>query len=61
MKRAKSLGGRDLARAIAETKDFRGVTGVITIDENRDASKSAVIVQVTTGKPVYGATIEPPK
>jgi branched-chain amino acid transport system substrate-binding protein len=61
MKRAKSLGGRDLARAIAETKDFRGVTGVITIDENRDASKSAVIVQVKNGKPVYVATIEPPK
>lgn len=61
MKRAKSLSGRDLAQAIAETKDFRGVTGVITIDKNRDASKSAVVVQVKDGKPVYVATIEPPK
>src|SRR5262249_38068259 len=32
MKRAPSLGGADLAKAISETKDFSGVTGVITID-----------------------------
>ncbi len=61
MKRAKSLSGQDLARAIAETKDFPAVTGVITIDKNRDASKSAVVVQMKDGKPVYVATIEPPQ
>lgn len=61
MKRAQSLSGPDLAKAIAETKDFRAVTGVITIDKNRDASKSAVVVQMRDGKPVYVATIEPPK
>ena len=60
MKRAKSLGGQDLAAAIAETKDFRAVTGVITIDKNRDASKSAVVVQMKDGKPVFVATVEPP-
>ncbi len=32
MNRAPSLGGKDLAGAIAATKDFAGVTGKITID-----------------------------
>jgi branched-chain amino acid transport system substrate-binding protein len=48
--RAKSLGGADLADAIASTKDFSGVTGSITIDKNRNAQKSALVVQVDHGK-----------
>ncbi|MBC7771789.1 MAG: ABC transporter substrate-binding protein, partial [Pyrinomonadaceae bacterium] len=60
MKRAKSLGGKDLAAAIAATRDFKGVTGTITIDKNRDAKKSAVVVKMRGGKPTYVATIEPP-
>jgi branched-chain amino acid transport system substrate-binding protein len=63
MDRAKSLNGPDLQAAIAETKDFPGVTGAITIDKNRDAQKSAVVVQVDKGKrtpikryPAAGAT-----
>ncbi|HAG90240.1 MAG TPA: ethanolamine utilization protein EutJ [Bdellovibrionales bacterium] len=32
--------------AIAETKDFKGATGTITIDQNRNADKEAFIVQV---------------
>jgi branched-chain amino acid transport system substrate-binding protein len=61
MKRAKSLSGKDLARAIGETKDFHAVTGTITLDANRDAKKAAVMVQMKGGKPVWVATIEPPK
>jgi branched-chain amino acid transport system substrate-binding protein len=60
MKRSPSLKGRDLAKAIADTRDFKGVTGVITMDKNRDASKSAVVVQVRNGQPVWVATIDPP-
>jgi branched-chain amino acid transport system substrate-binding protein len=64
MKRAKSLGGPDLRDAIAATKDYPGVTGKITLDANRDATKSAVMVQMrrdSAGKlvPMYAATIEP--
>ncbi|QYU66126.1 ABC transporter substrate-binding protein [Leptolyngbya sp. 15MV] len=59
MKRAKSLSGRDLRDAIAATKNFEGVTGTISIDKDRNATKSAVIVQIRDGKPVYAATIEP--
>jgi branched-chain amino acid transport system substrate-binding protein len=59
MKRAKSLGGKDLAAAIAATKDFKGVTGNITIDPERNAVKSAVIVEMKNGSPHYVTTIAP--
>ena len=50
MDRAPGLSGKELAAAIAQTKDFSGVTGVITIDPKRDASKSAVVVKVDHGR-----------
>jgi len=59
MDRAPSLGGKDLAAAIAATKDFPGVTGKITLDANRDAQKQAVVVQMKGGQPRYVATIVP--
>lgn len=45
-----SLSGKDLAATIAATKGFPGVTGEITINADRDASKSAVIVKIDHGK-----------
>jgi branched-chain amino acid transport system substrate-binding protein len=60
MQRAPSLGGKDLARAIAETRNFQAVTGVISIDDKRNARKQAVIVQMKGGKPSYVATVPPP-
>ncbi len=59
MKRAPSLSGKDLQKALAATQDFHGVTGVISMDKNRDAKKAAVIVQMRGGKPVYVATVNP--
>ncbi len=61
MGRAPSLSGTDLAAAIAATKDFAGVTGKITIDADRNAKKSAVMVQMKGGKPTWVATIAPPQ
>ncbi len=49
IKKAKSLSGPDLRDALAQTKDFEGVTGKITINANRDAEKGAVIMEVTNG------------
>jgi branched-chain amino acid transport system substrate-binding protein len=63
--RAKSTDGKAIRDALAATKDFKGVTGTITIDENRDARKSAVIIEMTvpdgkdTPEPRYRKTIEP--
>lgn len=59
MKRAKSFSGEDIKAALAETKDFQAVTGKITIDKNRDASKSAVVIEIKDGKFVYKETINP--
>lgn len=59
IKRAGSTDPQKLRDAIAATKDFQAVTGKITINENRDASKSAVILQVAGGKFKYLETVEP--
>lgn len=61
MKRAKSLSGTDLANAIAVTKDFKGVTGVITINKDRNADKAAVILQMRGGAPHYYSSVSPSK
>ncbi|MFH1335024.1 MAG: ABC transporter substrate-binding protein [Candidatus Zixiibacteriota bacterium] len=45
--------------AIAQTKDFPGVTGMITIDENRNAKKSAVVLKIEDGKVKFVETITP--
>ncbi|MCO6429508.1 MAG: ABC transporter substrate-binding protein [Deltaproteobacteria bacterium] len=59
MKRAKSLTPSDIRDAIAATKDFPGVTGNITIDENRNARKPAVVLKIEDQKLVYETTINP--
>jgi branched-chain amino acid transport system substrate-binding protein len=61
MKRAKSLDGKDLASAINSTKNFKAVTGSITIDQNRNAKKLAVIQKVENGSFTFFANVEPPK
>ena len=45
--------------AIAATKDFPGVTGNITINEDRNAVKPAVILKVENGKYLLVETIKP--
>lgn len=55
-------GGTEPAKlrdALAATKDYDAVTGKITIDANRDASKAAVILRVQDGKFKYVETIAP--
>jgi branched-chain amino acid transport system substrate-binding protein len=58
MERAPSLKGSDLRDAIAATKNFTGVTGTFSIDANRNAKKSAVIVEYKGGKQTMAARIE---
>jgi branched-chain amino acid transport system substrate-binding protein len=50
MERAPSLSGKDLRDAIAATKDFTGVTGTFSIDDKRNAQKSAVVIEYKDGK-----------
>ncbi|HUZ08442.1 MAG TPA: ABC transporter substrate-binding protein [Candidatus Paceibacterota bacterium] len=59
MKRAGTTDGAKVRDALATTKDFPGVTGKITIDANRNASKPAVILTITNGGFQYIQTVSP--
>lgn len=59
LKRAGTSEGPKLRDAIAATKDFPGVTGVITINAERNAVKPAVVLKLQDGKYVYQETITP--
>jgi branched-chain amino acid transport system substrate-binding protein len=59
IKRAGTTESDKLRDAIAATKDFPGITGKITIDENRNASKPAVILTIKDGKFKYVETVAP--
>ena len=61
MEKSPSLGGKDLAKTVASTNDYKAVTGNISINENRDAEKLAVIQKIMVGKFSYFATVEPAK
>jgi len=59
IKRANTTEGKALRDAIAATKDFKGITGVISLDEKRNASKSAVVLEIKDGKFMVAETIAP--
>jgi branched-chain amino acid transport system substrate-binding protein len=48
-----------IREALTHVKNFEGVSGTITINANRDADKSAVIVAIEDGKGKYRATVAP--
>ena len=60
MGRAPSLDGTDLAAAINGTKDFKGVTGMITIDAQRNAKKGMVMHVIKGGNYSFFSRVEPP-
>ena len=59
IKRAGTTEGPKLRDAIAATKDFEGVTGKFSLNEKRDAVKSAAILQIKDGKFKFLETIAP--
>src|SRR5947199_7327008 len=60
MKRSKDLSGPSIRDALAETKNYRGVTGDITMDERRNASKPAVVLKVGKGgKYEFAGKVQP--
>ncbi|NPA28402.1 MAG: ABC transporter substrate-binding protein [Epsilonproteobacteria bacterium] len=44
---------------LRNTKGYKGITGEITINENGDAVKSAVVNEVKDGKFIYKTTVNP--
>jgi branched-chain amino acid transport system substrate-binding protein len=59
MGRAKDLTGPSIRDAIEQTKGFRGVSGVINLDADHNAVKSAVVLGIEKNKAKYAATINP--
>jgi branched-chain amino acid transport system substrate-binding protein len=57
--RANSLEGPKIAQALAQTRDFPGVSGTISMDPNHNPIKGVVIIKVENGKFVYQTTIKP--
>ena len=58
--RAKSFNREKIRTALAETKSFQGVTGMICFDKNRNpVNKDAVIYVITSGQVKYFKTIAP--
>jgi branched-chain amino acid transport system substrate-binding protein len=49
IKRANSLDGKAIRDALAATKDFPGVTGKVTFNENRDAVKPIIMIEIKDG------------
>jgi branched-chain amino acid transport system substrate-binding protein len=59
IERAGSIDGDAIAAALYETMGFEGATGWISLDENGDAVKSAVIKTIKDGKSTFLTTVEP--
>lgn len=59
IKRANSTDPVKIRDEIAKTKNFPGAAGMITIDENNNAVKDAVLKIVKDGKFIYLDTIKP--
>ena len=57
--RAGGLNGAKIAQALAATKDFQGVTGVITMGPDHNPIKGVTVIKVEKGQFVYQTTINP--
>lgn len=59
IERAKSADPQAIRDALAQTENFIGATGTITLDAEGDAVKSAVINKVEDNNFIYLTTVEP--
>ena len=59
IKKAGTTDGAKVRDAIAATKDHAGITGIITLDEQRNARKPAVILTIANGGFKFDQTVAP--
>jgi branched-chain amino acid transport system substrate-binding protein len=60
MKRSGSVEGEALRNAIAQTSNFAGVTGVITLGPDRNpVGKKLVVLEIKNGQTVLKAVVDP--
>ena len=58
IKRAKSTDPEKIKKALTET-NIDVIGGMITFDQNRNPTKSLVIISIKNGQQVYEATVNP--
>jgi|UniRef100_A0A7C3SIL4 branched-chain amino acid transport system substrate-binding protein len=61
IEKAGGTDGPKIAQALAATKDFPGVTGIITMGPDHNPIKGVVVIKVEKGKFAYQTTIMPGK
>jgi len=59
IKRANSAEPEKIKDALAKTKDFHTVSGIITFDEQHNPIKSSVVVEIKDGKQIFREKINP--
>jgi branched-chain amino acid transport system substrate-binding protein len=59
IKRAKSTKPADIRAALVATKGYQGITGVITFDQDRNPTKSAVVLEATPAGYVFHSRVNP--
>jgi branched-chain amino acid transport system substrate-binding protein len=60
IRRSNSLDPKKIRDAVAETKEFQGATGTITLDEQGDPlNKPMVIMKLGKDAPMYYKTNQP--
>ena len=55
--RAAEVTPEGIRKALAETKDFQGATGTMTMDKDRNANKPIVVVQIKNKKFAYATQV----
>ncbi len=59
LKRTQNQTSKEIRDALAETKNFQAVTGVISFNDNRDAEKAAVVLEVKNKQFKFVETVNP--
>ena len=59
IKRANSTDADKIIAALSDTKNFKAVSGITTINASHDADKSAVIIEMKDGKQILNTSIKP--
>jgi branched-chain amino acid transport system substrate-binding protein len=59
VRRAGSTDRAAVRRALAATRGFAGVTGLTTINAQRDADKDAAIITIRNGRQAFVEAIRP--
>jgi branched-chain amino acid transport system substrate-binding protein len=59
IQKAGSTKGKAIRQALADTKDFPGASGMLTIDADRNAQKPIVVLKIEGGKTHFVTSIKP--